>query len=134
MPEEVLIPADPSKVAGLGTGLATGASPATPSGGPGPASPGGTGRAAKHERREERKASAQARQNSNDLRKRVQKLERQLEKVEAEVAELEAQLGDPEIYDRPEEVHRLATLHEEAKAKAVEVMAEWEIAAEQLEG
>jgi len=56
-----------------------------------------------------------------------------LEKAEATVAELEAQLADPEIYDRPEDVHQLATRHEEAKADAARLMDEWESAAEQLE-
>jgi len=143
VPEDVLIPADPSKVAGLGTGLATGAGGAK-TGTPGH---GGTGQVArpeaggegemtstKQDRRATRQKSAQARQHSNELRKRVQKLERQLEKAEADVADLEAQLGDPDIYDRPEEVHRLATLHEAAKANAVQLMNEWETAAEQLEG
>ena len=73
-------------------------------------------------------------QNTNELRKRVQKLERALEKAEAEVAELQAQLTDPDIYDRPEDVHRLATLHDAAKDRAVALMDEWEQAAEQLEG
>ena len=75
-----------------------------------------------------------ARQNTNELRKRVQKLERALEKAEAEVAELQAQLADPNIYDRPEDVHRLATLHDDAKDRAVALMDEWEQAAEELEG
>ena len=133
VPEDVLIPADPSKVAGLGTGLAVGAGGAK-TGTAGHGADSGPAKAPKHDRRAERKASAEARQNTNELRKRVQKLERQLEKAENEVTELETQLADPEIYDRPEEVHRLATLHEEAKAKAVALMNEWEQAAEQLEG
>ena len=81
-----------------------------------------------------RQGAAGPRQNTNELRKRVQKLERALEKAEAEVAELQAQLADPDIYDRPEEVHRLATLHDAAKDRAVALMDEWEQAAEELEG
>ena len=50
------------------------------------------------------------------------------------MAALEAQLADPDVYDRPEEVHRLATEHDEAKAKAVQLMNEWETLVEQLEG
>ena len=95
----------PSKVAAAGTSLSAGT--------------GGEHRTADSEagggRKTARQASAKARQNTNELRKRVQKLERALEKAEAEVAELQAQLADPDIYDRPEEVHRLATLHDAAK-------------------
>ncbi|MEO0494322.1 MAG: ABC-F family ATP-binding cassette domain-containing protein, partial [Actinomycetota bacterium] len=84
VPEEVLTPADPSKVAGTGTGLATGATPATPGrNGRTPSSTPG------HERKAARQESAKVRQNTNELRKRVQKLERALENAEAEVAELQ---------------------------------------------
>ncbi|NCG38338.1 MAG: hypothetical protein GWP48_12575, partial [Actinobacteria bacterium] len=64
---------------------------------------------------------------------KVQKLERELEKAEAKVADLHTRLADPEIYDRPEEVHRLATEHEAAKDRAVALMDEWTSAAEQIE-
>jgi ATP-binding cassette subfamily F protein 3 len=125
VPEEILTPADPSKVAAAGTSLSR-------------AGTGGERRTADSEagggRKTARQASAKARQNTNELRKRVQKLERALEKAEAEVAELQAQLADPDIYDRPEEVHRLATLHDAAKDRAVALMDEWEHAAEELEG
>ena len=125
VPEEILTPADPSKVAAAGASLSR-------------ASTGGERRTADSEagggRKTARQASAKARQNTNELRKRVQKLERALEKAEAEVAELQAQLADPDIYDRPEEVHRLATLHDAAKDRAVALMDEWEQAAEELEG
>ena len=125
VPEAILTPADPSKVAAAGTGLSrTGT--------------GGERRTADSEasgnRKTARQVSAKARQNTNELRKRVQKLERALEKAEAEVAQLQAQLADPDIYDRPEDVHRLATLHDAAKDRAVALMDEWEQAAEQLEG
>ncbi len=125
VPEEILTPADPSKVAAAGTSLSR-------------AGTGGERRTVDSEagggRKTARQASAKARQNTNELRKRVQKLERALEKAEAEVAELQAQLADPDIYDRPEEVHRLATLHDAAKDRAVALMDEWEQAAEELEG
>ena len=124
VPEEILTPADPTKVAAAGTSLSR-------------AGTGGERRTADSEaggRKTARQASAKARQNTNELRKRVQKLERALEKAEAEVAELQAQLADPDIYDRPEEVHRLATLHDAAKDRAVALMDEWEHAAEELEG
>jgi ATP-binding cassette subfamily F protein 3 len=125
VPEEILTPADPSKVAAAGTGLSR-------------AGAGGERRTADSDaggsRKTARQASAKARQNTNELRKRVQKLERALEKAEAEVAELQAQLADPDIYDRPEDVHRLATLHDAAKDRAVALMDEWEQVAVELEG
>ena len=112
VPEAVLTPADPSKVAGANTGLTT-----QPS----------------NVRARERRTSAADRQSTTDLRKSVQKLEKALERAEAEVAELQSQLADPDIYDRPEEVHRLATAHEKAKDRAVSLMEQWETTAEQLE-
>jgi len=110
VPEDVLTPPDPTKVAGSTTSLTK-----------------------PNARSEKRRAGAAERQNTNELRKRVQKLERALEKAEAEVAELQAALADPDIYDRPEEVHRLATEHDEAKDRAVSLMEQWESAAEKLE-
>ncbi len=53
------------------------------------------------------------------------------ERTSAQAAE--AQLSDPEIYDRPEEVHRLATEHERARSRAATLMEEWTAAAEELE-
>ncbi|MDG1367641.1 MAG: ABC-F family ATP-binding cassette domain-containing protein [Acidimicrobiales bacterium] len=111
VPEEILTPADPSKVASANAGLTK----------------------PTNARAEQRRASATDRQTTNNLRKSVQKLEKALERAEAEVAELQAQLADPALYDRPEDVHRLATAHEKAKDKAVSLMERWEAAAEQLE-
>ncbi len=111
VPEDVLTPPDPSKVAKASSGLAKTADPRT----------------------EKRREGAKARQGFNDLRKKVQKLERELEKAEGAVASLQAQLADPDIYDRPEEVHRLATEHEAAKEKAARLMDEWTSAAERIE-
>ena len=111
VPDEILTPPDPSKVARASTGLSKAADP----------------------RAEKRKEGAKVRQGSQGLRKKVQKLERELEKAEAKVANLHTQLADPEIYDRPEEVHRLATEHEAAKDRAVRLMDEWTSAAEQID-
>ena len=110
VPEEVLTPADPSRVAGANTSLTAGGA-----------------------RAERRRAGATERQNATALRKRVRELERELERAETTVDELQNRLADPAIYDRPEEVHRLAVEHEEAKALAATLMSEWESAAERLE-
>ncbi|MEM7143464.1 MAG: ATP-binding cassette domain-containing protein, partial [Actinomycetota bacterium] len=115
VPDEVLTPPDPSKVYG-GKGLSGDSTPKK-------ASP----------QTEQRRDGAQARQASSGLRKRVNKLEKDLEKTEARVAELHDQLADPDIYDRPEEVHRLATEHERMQARAAELLEEWTAAAEELE-
>ena len=111
VPDEILTPADPSRVAAANAGLAK----------------------ATNTRVEQRRASAAERQTTNELRKAVQRLEKALERAEADVSELQTQLADPDLYDRPEEVHRLTTAHEQAKDRAVSLMAEWEQAAEQLE-
>jgi len=111
VPDEILTPADPSRVAAANAGLTK----------------------ATTTRVQQRRASAAERQTTNELRKAVQRLEKALERAEADVSELQTQLADPDLYDRPEEVHRLATAHEQAKDRAVSLMAEWEQAAEQLE-
>jgi ATP-binding cassette subfamily F protein 3 len=80
-----------------------------------------------------RREGAHARQANSDLRKRVARLEKELETAEAEVAALQEQLSDPDVYERPEEVHALASRHEEAKARADVLGTEWEAAAEALE-
>jgi ATP-binding cassette subfamily F protein 3 len=110
VPDEILTPPDPSKVAKASTGLSKSADPRT----------------------EKRQDSAKVRQDSQGLRKKVQKLERDLEKAEAKVLDLHTQLADPDIYDRPEEVHRLATEHDTARARAARLMDEWTAAAEKI--
>ncbi len=115
VPEEVLTPPDPTRV------------------GPERASGDRTGTRTVDARGERRREGARARQATADLRKRVGALERDLERAEAEVAQLGAALSDPGVYDRPEEVHRLATAHEEAKDRAAALMEEWTAAAEELE-
>ena len=74
----------------------------------GPKSPDGSSRprgaATKAERR---RAGARSRAATSGLRKRVADLERAWATADAEVSELHQRLCDPEIYDRPEEVHAL---------------------------
>ncbi len=111
VPEEVLAPPDPSKV-GTGRGLSE---------------------RTRDPRSERRRVGAKARQATAEQRRRVTQLEKDLEKAEAEVATLHAQLADPEVYDEPEEVHRLASAHEEAKDRAAKLMEDWTNAAEDLD-
>ena len=81
-----------------------------------------------------RREGANARQASQELRRRVSRLEREYDEAQAEVEDLQRQLSDPDIYDRPEEVHALATNHEAAGERARSLLAQWEAAAEELEG
>ena len=85
------------------------------------------------DRAERRRASARARAASSKLRRRVADLERAWAAADAEVAELHRQLCDPAVYDRPEEVHALASAHEEAADRAAALLAEWEASLAELE-
>jgi len=85
------------------------------------------------ERAERRRASAQARAATSKLRRRVADLERAWAAADAEVGELHRRLSDPAVYDRPEEVHVLASAHEEAADRAAALLAEWEASLAELE-
>ncbi|MYK74066.1 MAG: ABC-F family ATP-binding cassette domain-containing protein [Acidimicrobiaceae bacterium] len=85
------------------------------------------------ERAERRRASAQARAAASKLRRRVADLERAWAAADTEVAELHRRLSDPAVYDRPEEVHVLASAHEEAADRAAALLAEWEASLAELE-
>ena len=41
--------------------------------------------------------------------------------------------ADPDLYERPEEVHRLAEQHDAARARADRLLADWESALAELE-
>jgi ATP-binding cassette subfamily F protein 3 len=110
VPEEVLTPADPARVAGTRSNLTAG-----------------------DPRTRRRQDGARRREASSGLRKRVDRLERDAEKAEAEAAELMARLADPDLYERPEEVHRLAEQHDAARARADRLLADWESALAELE-
>ena len=85
------------------------------------------------ERAERRRASAQARAATSKLRRRVADLERAWAAADAEVGELHRRLSDPAVYDWPEEVHVLASAHEEAADRAAVLLAEWEASLAELE-
>ncbi len=85
------------------------------------------------DRAERRRAGAQARAATSRLRKRVADLERAWSAADAEVAELHRHLSDPAVYERPEEVHALASAHEEAAERAATLLAEWESSLAELE-
>ncbi len=85
------------------------------------------------ERAERRRASAQARETTSELRRRAADLERAWAAADTEVAELHRRLSDPAVYDRPEEVHALASAHEEAADRAAALLTEWEASLAELE-
>ena len=85
------------------------------------------------DRAERRRASAQARTATSKLRRRVADLERSWAAADAEVAELHRRLSDLAVYDRPEEVHALASAHTEAADRAAALLAEWETSLAELE-
>ena len=80
-----------------------------------------------------RRTGAQQRQTTGKQRSQLARLERDCEAANAQVEGLLRQLGDPEIYNRPEEVHALATAHEAATQRAATLLARWEAAVEALE-
>ena len=98
-----------------------------------PLAPGQPRAGSSAERAERRRSSAQARAATSKLRRRVADLERAWAAADTEVAELHRRLSDPAVYDRPEEVHALASAHEEAADRAATLLAEWEASLAELE-
>ena len=84
-------------------------------------------------RAERRRASARSRAATSGLRRQVADLERAWAAADAEVSELHRQLSDPDVYDRPEEVHALASAHEAAADRAAALLARWETSLAELE-
>ncbi len=84
-------------------------------------------------RAERRRAGARSRAATSGLRKRVAETERAWAAADAEVSELHQRLSDPDIYDRPEEVHALAKAHEAAADRAADLLAQWEASLAELE-
>ena len=84
-------------------------------------------------RAERRREGAKARAATSRLRRRVADLERAWEAADGEVTELHRRLSDPEVYGRPEEVHALASAHEEVADRAATLLAEWESSLAELE-
>ena len=84
-------------------------------------------------RSQRRRANAQQRQSTSKQQKQLARLERDYEAARAEVDDLLRRLSDPEIYDRPEEVHALATAHEAAAQRAAALLTRWETAVDALE-
>ena len=84
-------------------------------------------------RAERRRAGAKSRAATSGLRRRVADLERAWAAADAEVSELHLRLSDPAIYDRPEEVHAVASAHQQAADRAAALLAQWESSLAELE-
>ena len=84
-------------------------------------------------RAERRRAGARARAATSALRRRVADLERAWAAADADVSDLHARLSDPALYDRPEEVHALASAHTAASDRAAALLAKWEASLAELE-
>ena len=85
------------------------------------------------DRAERRRAGARARAATSALRRRVADLERAWAAADAEVSDLHVRLSDPALYDRPEEVHALASAHTAASDRAASLLAQWEASLAELE-
>ncbi|WP_420432381.1 ABC-F family ATP-binding cassette domain-containing protein [Candidatus Poriferisocius sp.] len=80
-----------------------------------------------------RRASAQQRQTTSRQKRQLAQLEREYEAANAEANDLLRRLGDPDIYNRPEEVKALANAHEAAAQQAAAFLTRWEAAVEAFE-
>ena len=85
------------------------------------------------DRAERRRAGARARASTSALRRRVADLERAWAAADTEVSDLHVRLSDPAIYDRPEEVHALASAHTAAADRAATLLAQLEDSMAELE-
>ena len=93
----------------------------------------GAARPSAADRAERRRAGARSRSATSSLRRRVAELERAWEAADAEVTELHRRLSDPAVYERPEEVHALASAHATAADQAASLLSRWESALAELE-
>ena len=84
-------------------------------------------------RRASPRASAQQRQTTSRQKRQLAQLEREYEAANAEANDLLRRLGDPDIYNRPEEVKALANAHEAAAQQAAAFLTRWEAAVEAFE-
>ncbi|MEZ5340328.1 MAG: hypothetical protein R2706_02455 [Acidimicrobiales bacterium] len=84
----------------------------------------------KREEAEDRNARSKA---TRGLKKLVERLERQHMRAEEVVEGLQNQLGDPAIYDDKVAMKQAIDAHAKARAKADELLAEWEAAVAELD-
>lgn len=95
---------------------------------------GGSERGASANRKDERRAAAEARAQTAPLRKKVQDAEKRLEKLGGEKAKIEAKLADPKLYSGPgEAVSKLQKDLAELDRTIADTESEWLDLHEQLE-
>ncbi len=89
------------------------------------------------QRKAEKRAEAEARndksRSTRDRRKLVERLERQVMRAEEVVSGLEKQLADPEVYENQAEMKKLLATFDTAKQKAAKLNEEWEAAVNDLD-
>lgn len=90
------------------------------------------------QRKAEKRAEAEQRnaksRDTRDVRKRLERLERQVSRADDVVAGLETQLADPSVYEDTAAMKELLATHEKAVAKAADLLAQWEQAADAVDG
>lgn len=88
------------------------------------------------QRKAEKRAEAEARNDKNkstrDLRKAVERLERQVMRAEEVVTGIEKQLADPAVYENQAEMKKLLGTFDAAKQKAADLNKQWENAVNDL--
>lgn len=88
------------------------------------------------QRKAEKRAEAEARNDKNkstrDLRKAVERLERQVMRAEEVVTGIEKQLADPAVYENQAEMKKLLGTFDAAKQKAADLNNQWENAVNDL--
>lgn len=112
----------------------------TPSGEPSTSSRRGdsssSGPSASQQRKADKRREAEQRneksRSTKDQRKNAARLERQAVRADEVATALETQLADPEVYEDKERLGELLEAHAAARAKAAELMEQWEKAAEKL--
>ncbi len=88
-----------------------------------------TGRKSK----EQKRAEAEERARTKDLRDRIRSIEQKLDRASAEMKELEEILADPAVYRSDHDVVELSQRYERARRKATELETAWERATEALD-
>ncbi len=89
------------------------------------------------QRKADKRAEAEARndksRSTRDRRKLVERLERQVMRAEEVVVGLEKQLADPAVYENQGEMKKLLAAFDTAKQKAAQLNSEWESAVNDLD-
>jgi ATP-binding cassette subfamily F protein 3 len=83
--------------------------------------------------KDRRRAAAQVRAQTADLRRKIARIENELEEVGTQLTQLSATLADPDVYSSGADVRELVRAYEKAKARTEKLERMWEQAARSLE-